>query len=114
MHIVFVCKYRHQLLSHQRLGVVEQSITSTCAKWDCTVLEMNGELDHLHFVIDYPPKTALSKLIANLKTVSSRLYKKQFNHDYALWSGSYFVATCGGAPLEQIKHYVQNQNRPEA
>lgn len=114
VHLILVCKYRHKLLTAERLPSVEQWLTATCQKWNCSLLEVNGELDHIHMLIDYPPKTALSKLIANLKTISSRLYRKQLNHTYALWTGSYFVASCGGAPLDKIKEYVQNQDRPQA
>lgn len=111
VHIVFVCKYRRRLLKDGGLERVMTILKETCAKWGCTVLEVNGEPDHIHLIIDYPPKIALSNFIANLKTVSSRLYRKEFNLRHALWTGSYFVASCGGAPLEKIRQYVENQDR---
>ena len=113
VHLVLVCKYRHELLANGRLSWVENVLTETAQKWDCTVLEISGESDHVHLLIDYPPKTALSKLIANLKTVSSRLFRKEFGLAYSLWTGSYFVASCGGVTVEALKAYVQGQSRPE-
>ena len=76
---------------------------------------MNGERDHVHLLIDYPPKVSLSKLVNSLSGASSRLLKN--NHDDIkkslwkgkLWSPSYFAGSCGGAPLEKIKEYIRNQ-----
>ena len=74
----------------------------------------------VYLLIDYPPDIALTKLIANLKTVSSRYLRKDFpqlKESYqkpALWTASYFVASCGGVTVEQLKKYVQNQSRPSS
>jgi putative transposase len=94
---------------------------STLTKWDSTLLDFNGESDYVHLIIDDKPDIALSKLIANLKTVSSRLIRKEFpylaakyfyNKPY-FWTGAYFVASCGGVTVEQLKKYVENQNSPK-
>ena len=58
-----------------------------------------------------------SVLIGNLKTVSSRLIRKEnpelsqqyFYGKPYFWTGSYFVASCGGVTVEQLKTYVENQ-----
>ena len=70
--------------------------------------------------IDYNPKVQISKFVNNLKTVSSRLIRKEFaNHverfyyKPVFWTGAYFVASCGGVTLEQLKAYVLNQKAPE-
>ncbi len=57
---------------------VKEIFVSTLTKWESTLLDFNGESDHVHLIIDYKPDIALSKLIANLKTVSSRLIRKEF------------------------------------
>jgi putative transposase len=70
-------------------------------------------------LIDYKPDKPLSTLIGNLKTVSSRLIRKEYpelskKHFYNkpyFWTGSYFVATCGGVTVEQLRHYVENQGK---
>jgi putative transposase len=85
------------------------------------LLDFNGESDHVNLIIDDKPDIAFSKLIANLKTVSSRLIRKEFpdlaakyfdNKPY-FWTGGYFVASCGGVTIEQLKKYVENQNSPK-
>lgn len=70
--------------------------------------------------INYPPDVEVSKLVNNLKTVSSRLIRKKFNQQVdrfhnkpVFWTGAYFVASCGGVTLEQLKSYVEKQSRPD-
>jgi putative transposase len=119
-HIVFVTKYRKKVINkaiHKRLGAI---FNEACSKWEATLLEFNGEDDHVHLLVRYHPQIELSKFIANLKTVSSRLIRKEFK-DYlgkiyqkpVFWTGSYFVASCGGVTVEQLKKYVEQQAAPE-
>ncbi|PDW85065.1 IS200/IS605 family transposase [Helicobacter pylori] len=79
----------------------------------------DGESDHVHLLINYPPKVSVSKLVNSLKGVSSRLTRQHhFKSVEAslwgkhLWSPSYFAGSCGGAPLEMIKQYIQDQETP--
>ena len=119
-HIILVTKYRKKVINksiHERLGTI---FSETCSKWETTLLEFNGEADHIHLLVRYHPQIELSKFIANLKTVSSRLIRKEFG-DYlnrvyrkpVFWTGSYFVASCGGVTVEQLKKYVEQQATPE-
>lgn len=116
MHLVIVTKYRKKVINkaiHLRL---EEIFNSTCAKWECECSEFNTEQDHVHVLLDVNPKVAPCKLINNLKTVSSRLIRKEFGEylaDYykkpVLWSIGYAINSCGGASLEKIKDYIKNQ-----
>ena len=77
-HIVFVTKYRKKVINkaiHERLATIFEE---TCSKWEATLLEFNGEDDHVHLLVRYHPQIELSKFIVNLKTVSSRLMRKEF------------------------------------
>lgn len=118
-HVVFVTKYRKKLINQALLTRLNEIFTATCNKWDCELLEFNGEVDHVHLLIRYHPQVELSKFIANLKTVSSRLIRKDFTVYLAtyyrkpvFWTGSYFVASCGGVTVEQLKVYVEQQSSP--
>ena len=90
-----------------------------CEAAGAELAEFNGESDHVHLLVNFPPKVALSALVNSLKGVSSRLLRKQFpalEQRYwkdVLWSRSYFAASCGGAPLEIIKQYVDQQKTPD-
>lgn len=120
VYVVFVTKYRKKAISSEVLDRLRVIFDDTLNKWECRLLEFNGEPDHVHLLIGYKPDISLSKLIANLKTVSSRLIRRDFpslsskyfyNKPY-FWTGSYFVASCGGVTVEQLKKYVESQDVP--
>ncbi|NEN99265.1 MAG: IS200/IS605 family transposase [Moorea sp. SIO3I7] len=107
-------------MSDQILIRLRQICSDTCVKWECNLVEFNGESDHIHLIIDLNPRIAPVKLIANIKTVTSRLIRQEFPEHLkrfygdkkVFWTGSYFVASCGGVTIEQLKSYVQNQDTP--
>lgn len=116
IHLVCVTKYRRSIFTAESLAVVEKSFTEVAKKMDFQVLEFNGETDHIHALIEFPPKLSVSQMVNALKGVSSRRYgqagyKKPYGKD-ALWSPSYFVSSIGGAPLEILKKYIQSQEKP--
>ena len=120
IHLVLVTKYRRKIITAAMLSRLHEIFQETCAKWRTGLTDFNGETDHVHLVIDYPPDVEVSKLVNNLKTVSSRLIRKDFaeelNRVYSkpvFWTGAYFVASCGGVTVEQIKAYVEKQQSPE-
>lgn len=88
-------------------------------KWDCKLVEFNGEEDHVHLLFQYHPDVELSKLVNNLKSVSSRKLRKEFAEHLekfyrkdVFWSGSYFVASCGGVTVSTLKKYIEAQESP--
>jgi putative transposase len=98
---------------------MERLLSALCLSQKATLVEFNGESDHVHLLIDYHPETSLSKLTNILKTGSSREIKRyhpelnQFAwRKNALWSSGYFVCSVGGAPIEVLKQYIQQQERP--
>ena len=115
-HIVFVTKYRRKCLDSGMLAAFAATAGRLCTQWRCRLVEANGEADHVHLLIETEPTTPLTKLINNLKTVSSRLLRRDFGPQLArhyrqpvLWSPSYCLISCGGAPLEIIRQYLENQ-----
>jgi putative transposase len=116
VHLVCVAKYRLKLFTAESLAVVEQSFQEVATKMDFQVRAFNGESDHIHALIEYPPKLSISQIVNALKGVSSRRYGQAgYSKPYgknALWSPSYFVSSVGGAPLEVLKWYIENQEKP--
>jgi len=113
-----VTKYRRKVINDEIHLRLKEIIERTCKKWECECLEFNSELDHAHALLDVNPKVAPAKLVNNLKTVSSRLIRKEFSdylaHYYrkpVLWSIGYAVNSCGGVPPEKVKEYIRNQDR---
>ncbi|WP_406288383.1 IS200/IS605 family transposase [Embleya sp. NBC_00896] len=118
-HLVFVTKYRHRVFNDAHLTRMEEIMRAVCADFECELVEFNGENDHVHLLVNFPPKVALSKLVNSLKGVSSRRLRQEFpdlvRHYWRaqrLWSGSYFAGSVGGAPLSIVKQYIQQQHRP--
>lgn len=121
IHLVLVTKYRRQVIRSDVLQRLREIFEATCTKWRCTLKEFNGESDHVHLVISFPPDVQVSTLVGNLKTVSSRLIRKEFADWISkfykkpvFWSGAYFVASCGGVTLKHLKNYVENQAAPRS
>lgn len=119
VHLVFVAKYRKKLFTKEVLTFMETVLRDVCHDFEAELKEFNGEGDHVHLLITYPPKVAISNLVNSLKGVSSRhIRKRQFPHLQkllwmdSLWSPSYFSSSCGGAPLGVIKQYIEQQQTP--
>ena len=120
-HLVLVTKYRRKAINQERLERLKVIFQETLTKRDCQLLDFNGESDHCHLLIEFKPDVQLSKLIANLKTVSSRLIRKEYpkltqQYFYGkpyFWTGSYFISSCGGVTVEKLKDYVENQKFPK-
>lgn len=115
-HLVFVTKYRRGVFRQEHMPALERIFRSVCQDFEAELVEFNGEADHVHLLVNYPPKTPLSKLVNSLKGVSSRLMRKEFGdfHPWlkrrgVLWSPSYFAASCGGAPIEILQQYIEQQ-----
>ena len=116
IHLVCVTKYRRKVFTSESLKLIEKSFKGVASKMNFKVLEFNGEADHVHVLIKYPPKLSISLMVNSLKGVSSRRYgqaglPKPYGKS-ALWSPSYFVSSVGGAPLEVLKSYIKNQEKP--
>lgn len=118
-HLVFATKYRHRVFQSKHLERMEEIMRDVCSDFECELVEFNGEADHVHLLVNFPPKVAVSKLVNSLKGVSSRRLRQEFpelvQHYWRaqrLWNGSYFAGTVGGAPLSVLRQYIEQQNRP--
>jgi putative transposase len=117
--LVFVTKYRHPVFTAAHLTRAEEIMRAVCADFETELAEFNGEASHVHLLVNFPPKVALSKLVNSLKGVSSRRLRQEFpnlaRHYWRanrLWSGSYFAGSVGGAPISVLRQYIEQQDRP--
>lgn len=117
-HLVFVTKYRKRVFTSESLDILKEVMQKVCDDFRVELAAFEGEDNHVHVLVNYPPQIQLSKLVNSLKGVSSRMLRLRMpsiaNRYYknVLWSPSYFAASCGGAPLSVIKQYVEQQDRP--
>ena len=117
-YLVLVTKYRKKIFRKSDLDFLETLFREQLNLWDCELNEFGGEEDHVHLLLSLHPNVTPAKLIGSLKTVTSRLYKKhhaehfkKFYWEKSLWTRAYCLVSCGGAPLDIVKSYIQNQGR---
>ena len=101
------------------INALEVIFSNVCKDFESTLVEFDGEDDHVHLLVNYPPKVSISKLVNSLKGVSSHLIRKM---DFpsiqknlwgaALWSPSYFAGSCGGASIDIVRQYIEQQKTP--
>jgi putative transposase len=117
-HLVFVTKYRKAAFAKAHLTSMQSIFNKICDDFESKLVEFDGEKDHVHLLINYPPKISVSRLVNSLKGVSSRKLRLEhpdlLQHYWkgVLWSPSYFAGSCGGAPIEVIRKYIERQNTP--
>ncbi|ECK8875221.1 IS200/IS605 family transposase [Salmonella enterica subsp. enterica] len=89
------------------------------ADFDVELVEMDGELDHVHLLINYRPELAISSQVNRLKGVFGRLLRRdrpniaqRYYCKGVLWTPGYFASSCGGAPISIIRQYIEQQQTP--
>jgi putative transposase len=120
VHLVFTPKYRKKIFNKKHLDCMQKVFTKVCQDFDAELVEFNGEKDHVHLLVLHPPKVAISVMVNSLKGVSSRRLRQKFDifkkvywgQKVALWSRSYFAASVGGAPIEILRQYIEQQDKP--
>ncbi len=106
VHQVFVTKYRRQIFDHDATEKLRTYFSNVCADFEAELVEMDGEPDHVHLLINYPPTGRL--LRRDRPDIAVRYYYKG-----VLWSPGYFASSCGGAPISVIRQYIEQQQTPD-
>lgn len=117
--LVFVTKYRRGVFNKEVIDHLRTIFSNVCKDFEAELVEFDGKDDHVHLLVNYPPKVSVSSLVNSLKGVSSRMIR-QMNYPSiarklwggALWSPSYFAGSCGGAPIAVIRQYIEQQQTP--
>ncbi|MCP1306910.1 IS200/IS605 family transposase [Paenibacillus tyrfis] len=114
-HLVLVVKYRRKVMDDTTSDYVKDMFVRLGENYNISLVEWNHDMDHVHILFKAHPNTELSKFINAYKSASSRLVKKEFPQvrkklwkEY-FWSKSFCLLTTGGAPMEVIKKYIENQ-----
>lgn len=117
-HIVWCVKYRHRVLTNKIENKLIEILNKIATDNNFKILEINGDLDHIHLLIECTPQHYIPNLIRALKGVSARLLMKEYGNELKkklwgghLWNPSYFVATVSENTEEQIKQYIQSQKQ---
>lgn len=114
-HLVLVVKYRKQVFDDEISSYAKEIFIRIAPAYNIKLLEWNHDLDHVHIMFKAEPNSELSKFINAYKSASSRLIKKEYPRikeklwkEY-FWSRSFCLLTTGGAPIDVIKKYIENQ-----
>jgi putative transposase len=116
-HVVFCTKFRRHILTPEKRAFLFEALRSVALEVQCRIDEINGEDDHIHFLLEAPPSICLSSEIGRLKSKSASALLDKFGsffwgkHRRTVWSSGFFVCSTGGAPLDVIKAYIENQGR---
>lgn len=112
-HVIWCPKYRRSVLINgvdTRLKEVIQAVANECKS---EILELEVMPDHVHLLVEVDPQFGIHRLIKLMKGRSSKLIREEFSWIRSrlptLWTNSYFVSTIGGAPLEVVKQYIEQQ-----
>lgn len=116
-HMVFVTKYRKPVLEGPVKVLVYQTIRDICEEKGLTILELNGEQDHVHILYEADPFTSPGELANIIKTKTSRYARKAYGDTLLrqhywkplFWSDSYFVTTVSENSLQVVQEYIKNQ-----
>lgn len=118
-HAVFVTKYRRKVITTEILKFMRENTRRLLEKNGGSLLEFNGEEDHIHVLFELPPISTPSKVIGALKTQLSRNVRTEYGDQLrdklwkdSFWSDSYFLTTTGGASIDVIEEYIQQQGTP--
>lgn len=112
-HVVWCPKYRRPVIEGEIDAHLKQVIHEVCAEHKCNLIELETMPDHVHLLVECDPQYGIHRLVKQIKGRSSRVLRQEFpslkSRLPTLWTNSYFVATVGGATLEVVKQYVENQ-----
>lgn len=119
-HIVWCVKYRHKILSNKIESRLKEILDKIANDNGYKIITINGDLDHIHMLIECTPQHYIPDIIKALKGVSARLLMKEYGDELKnklcgghLWNPSYFIATVSENTEEQIKNYIKSQKEKQ-
>jgi putative transposase len=114
-HLVLVIKYRRKVITDEVSNRLKEIFEYISPKYNIVLGEWNHDKDHVHLLFRGSPNTDISKFLNAYKSASSRLIKKEFPSirnqlwkEY-FWSRSYCLITTGGASIDIVRKYIENQ-----
>jgi putative transposase len=114
-HVVWCPKYRRPVLVTGVDARLKEIIQSVCTESHAEILELAVMPEHVHLLVEVDPQYGIHRLVRAIKGRSSRLLRQEYpwlrSRLPTLWTNAYFVSTVGGAPLEVITQYIENQKR---
>lgn len=116
-HLIFVCKYRKQLLIPEISEDIKQMSYEICKKHNIIIKEMETDKNHIHYMIETEPTISISKIVNLLKSYTIfRIWEKHSNFlsghfwkERTFWTDGYFICSIGSVSEKTLKEYIKNQ-----
>ena len=115
VHLVWVTKYRKQVLCGKISERIRELIREVCHQEDIEIIKGHISKDHVHLFVSYPPKLCVSKIVQKMKGKTSRKMLMEFTemkrHFWGchIWARGYFAVSSGNVTDEIIKQYIASQ-----
>ena len=114
-HVVWGPKSRRSVLVNGVDDRLKEIMQSVCIESNAEILALEVMPEHVHLLVEVEPQYGIHRLVRAIKGRAARLLRQEYpwlkSRLPTLWTNSYFVSTVGGAPLEVIKQYIENQKR---
>jgi putative transposase len=118
VHLIFVCKYRKQLLI--KFGdEIKTIFISIAEEHNINIIEMEVDKNHIHLLVQYSPTQSVLEIVRLFKQISTYRIWRQNNNNYYLrkhfwkektfWSDGYFACSIGNVSKETIEQYIKSQ-----
>ncbi len=117
-HLVWVTKYRYQVLKGEVALRIRDVIRQICMTKEVKILQGYVSVDHVHLFVSAPPRISVSQLVQYIKGKSSRIMQQEFSElrkrywGQHVWARGYFCASSGTVTDEMIKAYIEQQKIP--
>ena len=119
-HLIFVIKYRRKVLDEEILTYMKGRLETILQENNGSLIEFNGEADHVHVLFEISPDINLAHWVRGTKGALARKVREtfpekleKFHLTNSFWTDSYFIASTGGATIETLKQYVEDQGKPK-
>ena len=115
-HIVWIPKFRHEILKGHIRDVCEIIIRDIANQKDLKIKALNIDPDHIHILIAIPPKYKVASIIQEFKSISAIILRREFMKqirkflwkDGLFWAEGYYCNTVGGLVLEEVESYIKS------
>lgn len=117
-HLVLVVKYRKPCIDNDIAQLIKEKTAFILKENKGSLIEANSDKNHIHLLIETSPDNNLAKLVGAIKGITSRCIRKKYQTKIShylwgnsFWSDSYFIASAGGASIDTLKQYIENQGK---
>ena len=117
LHLVWVTKYRRNVLTGEVSLRLRDLIREICASHEVNIMKGHISKDHVHLMVSLPPQVTISRLMQWIKGKTAHKMMLEFPHlKKAFWGGhmwarGYFCCSSGNVTDEVVAQYIEQQNK---